>query len=37
MKTCEMIWNEFNEERIFKKFLKQCNQCFFLDGLLNDS
>jgi hypothetical protein len=22
MKTCEIIWNEFNEDKIFKKSLK---------------
>jgi len=22
-----MIWNEFNEDRIFKKFIKHYNQC----------
>jgi hypothetical protein len=24
---CIMIWNEFNRDRIFKKFIEQCNQC----------
>jgi len=29
-----MIWNEYNEDRIFKKFIKHYNQSFFLKKIL---
>jgi hypothetical protein len=29
METCGVIWNKFDENEIFKKFIKHFNQCLF--------
>jgi hypothetical protein len=29
METCGVIWNEFNENEIFKKIINHLNQCLF--------